>query len=230
MKVNQLQSSRFERLVYEVQHTITRSFIDNYFQWIFFFLISLLVGWFEKKPIIIWIVIVLIVVVVLFCFLMGNRIKKRAILSDQKIITAFSDAFEGIPALIDRDGFAQSISNNPPIIRIRFEYNLPSLLHLASVFSKALNHLRASKNVFSEDDLELIRFWIQEDSELRTTLKNLEEIQESSISTFFEVLFDKSFLSDFQRDQLLHAFIGFTGTSSKLDSIEHKIHTKSQEE
>ena len=230
MKVNQSPSSRLERLVYEVQNTIMRSFIDNYLQWLLFFLIPLFFGLVKKKPIIIWIVIVVFVVVVLFCFLMGNRIKKRAILSDQKIITAFSDAFEEIPALIDRDGFGKSISNKSPIIRIRFEYNLPSLLHLASVFSKALNHLGASKNVFSEDDLEFIRFWIQEDSELRTTLKNLEEIQESSISTFFEVLFDKSFLSDFQRDQLLHAFIGFTGTSSKLDSIQHKIHTKSQEE
>ena len=124
---------------------------------------------------------------------------------------------------------AKSISKKSPIDRIRFEYNLPSLLHLASVFSKALNYVGASKNVFSEDDLGLIRFWIQEDSELRTTLKNLEEIEASSISAFFEMLFSRSFLSDFQRDQLLNTFIDFTG-SSRLDSIQHKIHSKSQEE
>lgn len=229
MKVNPLSPVRNQGSVYEFYHTIMRIFIDRISEWTLFFLISLLVGW-VTKSILFWIVIVLIVVVVSFCLLMENRIKKRAILSDQKIITAFRDAFEEIPALTDRDGLAQSISNKPPIDRIRFEYNLPSLLHLASVFSKALNHLGASKNVFSEDDLEFIRFWIQEDSELRITLKNLEEIQESSISTFFEVLFGKSFLSDFQRDQLLHAFIGFTGSSSKLDFIQHKIHTKSQEE
>ena len=122
---------------------------------------------------------------------------------------------------------AKSIS---PIDRIRFEYNLPSLLHLASVFSKALNHLGASKNVFTNDDLGIIRFWIQEDSELRTTLKNLEEIEASSISTFFEMLFSRSILSEFQRDQLLNTFIDFTGSSSRVDSIRHKVQSKSQEE
>ena len=214
---------------YEFYNSITELFFDRILSWLITAIIAMLVAWF-KKPILLWIVILLIVVVVSFFFLVANRIKKRAILSDQKIITAFSDAFEEIPSLKDRDGMDQSIPNKPPIDRIRFEYNLPSLIHLASVFSKALNYLGASKDVFSEDDLEFIKFWIQEDSELRITLKNLEEIQDSSISAFFEVLFDKSFLSDFQRDQLLHAFIGFSGFSSKLNSIQHKIHTKSQEE
>jgi hypothetical protein len=223
---NYSKTSRFGLLKFEFYNVIV-SHVLHYF--IISFLATVL-AWFTN-PDLVYGLTVLFVVVVISYYIMRIKLKKRAILSDQKIIQeAFSDAFREITTFTSKEGMAKSISSKSPIDRIRFEYNLPSLLHLASVFSKALNYLGASKKVFSEDDLGLIRFWIQEDSELRTTLKYLEEIDASSISAFFEVLFSRSFLSDFQRDQLLNTFIDFTGSSSRLDSIQRNIHSKSQEE
>ena len=188
--------------------------------------LATVIAWFENRNLAFGFAFLFVVVVISY-YIMSIKLKKRAILSDQQIIQAFSEGFRELTAFTDKEGMAKSIS---PIDRIRFEYNLPSLLHLASVFSKALNHLGASKTVFTDDDLGIIRFWIQEDSELRTTLKNLEEIEASSISTFFEMLFSGSILSEFQRDQLLNTFIDFTGSSSRVDSIRHKVQSKSQEE
>lgn len=220
------KTSRFGLLKFEIYSVIVSYTLHS----LMISFLATVLAWFTN-PDLVYGFSVLIVVVVFSYYIMRLKLKKRAILSDQKIIQeAFSEAFRELTPFTDKEGMAKSISKKSPIDRIRFEYNLPSLLHLASVFSKALNYVGASKNVFSEDDLGLIRFWIQEDSELRTTLKNLEEIEASSISDFFEMLFSRSFLSDFQRDQLLNTFIEFTGSSSRLDSIQHNIHSKSQEE
>ena len=228
MEINHYPRFKKQGLVkYEFYHAITGFFIDHILNWIIMAIIAMLVGWF-KKPILMWIVILLIVVVVSFCFLVGLIIKKRAEVS-KKVIQKAISLRPNLTAK-ERDELIQSIYNQPPIGKIRIEYNIDSLVHLASVFSKALSSLGAQNTIFSEDDLGLIQFWIEEDSELRSTLKNLEDIPESTISSFFSGLFKNSGLTNFQREQLLDAFLDFTGPSSKLDSIQHKIYMKSQEE
>ena len=219
---NHSKTRRFGLLKFEFYNVIVHHFL----QYLIISFLATVLAWFKNRNLAFGFAFLFVVVVISY-YIMRIKLKKRAILSDQQIIQAFSEGFTELTAFTDKEGMAKSIS---PIDRIRFEYNLPSLLHLASVFSKALNHLGASKNVFTDDDLGIIRFWIQEDSELRTTLKNLEEIEASSISTFFEMLFSRSILSEFQRDQLLNTFIDFTGSSSRVDSIRHKVQSKSQEE
>jgi hypothetical protein len=113
----------------------------------------------------------------------------------------------------------KSLNRSPPLKFIRLDYHLQAFLS----FSKAINDTASDSETFSDDDLDLIRVLISNNSDLLMSLQRYNIIQEEAFAILLFILSEKSDATYTQWCQLCGILLEFMGSEPKSKEIRKEM-------